>query len=248
MSSKQPRLFNYAFAYGAAVTIGGAVANFFAPYEPGSPTGLEPSVIILWLALYLPALVLPGAFGWQVRDFGWGMGAVGLAVSVLAVGVCGGIIRLKAGWGLPEAAIEAFARTGEEVFSRGFAYFLFERAFRNWRYPWLWATIGSSLVFAGMHTTSFNEVFQAGRAGTPAAYVVAERFVNVFLGAIVLGLLRASTGSIVPGALVHAILGGGVLAVPFVVVFAAGMALWGHRRGESLFDGITKAMQRPKAA
>ena len=248
MISDLPRAFRYAVAYGVIVTIGVAIANFSAPYDPGSPTRLEPTALFLWLALYLPALMLPSIYGWQLRDFGWGLGAVGLAVSVAVVGLCGGLTRLKAGFGIPEAAIEAMARTGEEVFSRGFVYFLVERACRNWRYPWIWAVIGSSLLFTAMHTTSFNAVFMVGREGTPVAYVIAERFASVFIGAMMLGILRASTGSIIPGAFVHAITSGGVLAAPFVLLIVAGMTLWGHRRGEPLFDGITKAMRDPRAA
>ncbi len=247
MKSNQPRVFKLAVAYGVVVTIAGAIANLSAPYDPGSPTGLEPLVLVLWLALYLPAFVLPSIYGWKVRDFGWGLGAVGLAVSVLVVAFCGGVARLKAGFGVSEAAIEAFARTGEEVFCRGFLYFLIERVCWNKHYSWIWAAVGSSLLFAGMHTTAFNEVLLIGRSGTPEAYVIAERFASVFIGALMLGLLRASTGSIIPGALVHAIIGGGVLTIPFVALIVAGMALWGHRRGEPLFEGITKAMQGPKA-
>lgn len=248
MDTNQLRAYRYSFAYAIAVTIGGAIANLMAPYDPGSPTGLDPSVLAMWLALYLPALILPSIYGWQVRDFGWGLGAIGLAVSVLVVGLCGGFIRLKAGFGIPEAAFEAFARTGEEVFSRGFVYLLVERACRNWRYPWIWAVIASSLLFAAMHTTSFNAVFMVGREGTPVAYVIAERFASVFIGGVMFGLLRASTGSIISGAFVHAITSGGVLAAPFVLLIVAGMVLWGCRRGEPLFDEITKAMRGPRAA
>ena len=247
MNTIQRRKFGFAVAYGVLITVAVAVANYWSPYDPGSPTQPEPVFLVVWLALYLPALVLPSVFGWQIRDFGWGLGVVGLVASVLAVGLCGGMARLKVGFGVPEAVIEAFARTGEEVFCRGYLYFLIEHAARSRRYPWMWAVIGSSVLFTGMHTTAFNEVLLAGRDGTPAAYVIAERFASVLLGALVLGLLRASTGSIIPGALVHAMVGGGVLTVPFVALIVTGMAFWGRRRGESLFDGITKAMQGQRA-
>lgn len=241
-------LYTAAVLYAAIVTVVVAIANASGPYDPDTPTKLDPALFLLWTLLYLPTLVLPGVGGWRLRDLGWGLGAIGLVFCVLIVGLCGGVARINATLDWRDAAVEAFARTGEEVFVRGFIFRLIERAFRGRRYGMAWAVVGSALLFTGMHTTAFSAAVQIGRDATPAAYVVIERLGDIFLLALGLGLLRAATGSIIPGAFVHAIANGGAITAPFVGLIAIAIGYWGHRRGEHLFEGIAKAMSRPSSA
>lgn len=244
MVQHQKRVYAIAVLFAVVVTIAGAVANANAPYDPGTATQLRPAVLTLWAMLYVPTLVLPAFGGWRLRDLGWSLGAIGLASCVLIVGLCGAV-RVNAAFNWGDAAVEAVARTGEEVFTRGFIYGLIERAFRRRWCGTACAIVGSALLFTVVHTTAFGDAVWVGPEAPSATYVIIGRLSDIFLASVGLGLLRAATGSIIPGAFVHATANGGALTAPFVCLIVIAIGYWGQRRGEHLFHGITEAMRHP---
>ena len=224
----------------AAVLI--AIAGYFnytEPYSPGPAATLILSHLILWAALYLPLLVLPLAAGWKVTDFGFSLSPTLALVFVIVTMLCAEItFNARVSWG--SAAIEAFARTGEEVFFRGFLFALFARLFNTRRRPWLWAAVASSLLFTLVHTQTFQPSFlsQYGSPLVPVVYTILERLFNVFGLAFVFALLRAWTRSILPAAVAHSLSSGGIQALPFVLVIYFLVILLAYRRREPVAYGL----------
>jgi membrane protease YdiL (CAAX protease family) len=207
--------------------------NYTEPYTPGPVTTPILWQLILWASLYLPVIGLPIAAHWKVTDFGFTLSLnLGLAV-ILVTTLCAGITNTtEITW--RSTILEAFARTGEEVFIRGFLITFFLRLFGKKRRPWLWAAIASSLLFALAHTQTFQQSYpsQYGSPFAPAIYTIVERFLNVFGIGLVLALLRVWTRSILPGAIAHSIINSNILALPFVLVIYGLITFWAYRRGE----------------
>lgn len=210
--------------------------NYSTPYSPGPVTTLIPWLFILWGFLYLPIIVGPIIAGWKVTGFGFSLSPkLGLAC-LLVIGLCGPITGGASRETLGSAAIEAFARTGEEVFFRGFLFFIFTRFCDHQRRPWLWAVIGTSIIFALAHTQTFHQSFlnQDGSSSAASVYAIGERLLNVFGASVILGLLRAWTNSILPGAIIHGLLNSGILTLPFILVIYFVLIYWAYRRGEQI--------------
>jgi uncharacterized protein len=212
--------------------------NYTEPYSSGPVTDFIPWQLVLWGSLYLPIIVLPMAAHWKVTDFGITLSPV-LALAVLITVPCalassGMVITWRS------AFIEAFARTGEEMFFRGFLILLFTRLFENKRRPWLWAAILSSLLFALAHTQTFQPLFlnQYRSPSVPVAYPIIERLINVFGIGLVFALLRIWTRSMLPGAIAHSLLKGGFPASLFVLIIYFLILFFAHRRGERVTFGI----------
>ena len=97
--------------------------------------------------------------------------------------------------------IEAFARTGEELYFRGFTYLLVLRMFKH-KKNWLWAVILSSLAFTLVHSQIFPPEYRTS-------------FFQVFITALFLAYLRHLTDSLLPGVTIHCFLKGGLSTVLF---------------------------------
>jgi membrane protease YdiL (CAAX protease family) len=210
--------------------------NYSTPTSPGPVTELIPWQFILWGFLYLPIIVGPIIAGWKVTGFGFSLSPqLGLAC-LLVIGLCGPLTGGASRDSLGGAAIEAFARTGEEVFFRGFLFFIFIRLFDHQRKAWLWAVFGTSILFALAHTQTFQQSFpnQDGSSSAAGGYAIIERLLNVFGAAVILGLLRAWTKSILPGAMIHGLLNSGILTMPFILVIYFLLIFWAYRRGEQI--------------
>ena len=92
------------------------VLNYIEPYSPEPVTRLNLWQIILWGGLYISVIVVPLFTSWRIVEFGFSLNWYLVIATFLVIALCmpvtGGITRT--GWG--SAMIEAFARTGEEVF------------------------------------------------------------------------------------------------------------------------------------
>jgi len=212
--------------------------NYTLPYSGGPIETPTIGIILFWALLYLPVIALPLIARWEVKDFGFTVSPILAAVSVLAAVLCGALAAsARVAW--DSAALEAYARTGEELFFRGFLFTFFMRLFAGRRRPWLWAVLLTSLFFSLAHTQTFNQSYlsQNGSPAMPAAYIIFERLANVFGIALVLGGLRAWTRSILPGMIAHGLLNGGFLTLPFVLLIYAAFTFWAYRRGETVAFG-----------
>ncbi|UNC93883.1 CPBP family intramembrane glutamic endopeptidase [Candidatus Contubernalis alkalaceticus] len=101
--------------------------------------------------------------------------------------------------------IQVFARTGEELFFRGFLYTLIIKIFKHENKPWLWAIFLSSLLFALVHTQTFLPEY-----GT--------NMTTIFMIGYVLALLRKWTNSILPAIMIHVFVQSNILGVIFSVI------------------------------
>jgi membrane protease YdiL (CAAX protease family) len=211
------------------------VLNYTVPYSSGPVTTLEPWLLLAWGLLYLPIVILPIAARCKVSDFGFTLSPYLALAFILVTMLCTLVsMRTSIPWGT--AAIEAFARTGEEVFFRGFLIVFFMRLFGKQRRPWLWAALACSLLFALAHTQTFQPAFlsQYDAPTTPVLYKIIERLANVFISGLILALLRVWTRSILPGAVAHGILNLGIQTLPFVLVIYFLGILWAYKRGEQV--------------
>lgn len=232
-----------ALLYGSGVLLLGGYFNFIHYYsgEPVTAPGFWP--IFLWITLYVPVLVLPlvaardTARPWQVTEFGFTLNArMALAAAV------GALLMGLMTWGraLPwtSAWWEAFARTGEEVFFRGFLLALFTRLFAQRRKPVRDALLLSAFLFALVHTQTFRPEFREWYSSPemPLAYRIIERMLNLFLTGLVWGGLCLWTRSILPSAIIHSALNARSLpSLPFVLLLYGGLTFWAYRRGEPIY-------------
>jgi membrane protease YdiL (CAAX protease family) len=239
-STKSDKVWLWAASlYAVVVMLLFAYANYSHPYSPDPVTTLDIRQLLLWGLTYVPILVLPlsttanTAKPWRVTDFGFTLNVFMALVSV----VCILLVALKTPpitW--TSAILEAFARTGEEVFFRGFLLALFTRLFSQRRHPRRWAILLSALVFTLMHTQTFRPEFRDwyGSPLTPVTNRIIERLFNLFLPSLVLALLCAWTRSVLPTAILHSALNSSILTLPFVLLIYGLITFWAHKRGEQV--------------
>jgi uncharacterized protein len=225
----------WASLYAVIVLALGSYLNYTEPDSPGPVTTPNLQLLILWASSYLPVIVLPLAARWKVTDFGFSLNPNLAMAALLITLLCAFMTNaIAATWG--SGILEAFARTGEEVFFRGFLISFFIRLFDNKRRSWLWAAIVSSILFALVHTQTFQQSYLAtlGSPYTSVIFTLIQRFLNLFLIGLVLALLRVWTRSILPGAIAHGIINSNILALPFVLVIYGLITFWAYRRGEQV--------------
>jgi membrane protease YdiL (CAAX protease family) len=207
----------YASAYIIAILLVGALGNYYGFKN----LGLD---LLFWSALYLPALIFPRYANWKVTQLGFAVNLRLLLVSAIMLMVIWSPIRdsllnfrLEQ---LPAILVQTYARTGEELFFRGFIFLFALQIFRSQKWPSLWAVALSTLCFTWVHTQTL----------LPGA----QTDINaVILFALVLGLLRAWTASILPGMIAHLALNGAPLGILIGSVLYAAFAFWALRRGET---------------
>lgn len=177
--------------------------------------------LALWLSTFVPGVVLPWKAGWDAKDVGFGLGWKTIVVSA---GFLAALLLFAKSRHLSwlMAASEAFARTGEECFFRGFLFTIIRQLAQQKARPSTWAVIGTSLAFALVHT----QTFQPGGVIDQGAILVVERLLNLFLFGAIISYIRLRTGSILPGALAHATFNGGPQTIPFVLIFYASGWIW----------------------
>jgi membrane protease YdiL (CAAX protease family) len=223
--------------YAVLICALGAYLNYTRPYDANPVTLPSATSLLLWVLLYVPLGLFTAIADWKIKDFGFSinrrLGLALLPVLFLCVPIAW---TSQVPW--PSALIEAFARTGEEVFFRGFLFLLLLKIFSEKARPGMWAILVSALVFALIHTQTFQASFISGYGAGPIGYRILERMFNLFLIGALFALLRHWTQSILPGVIAHSLLNGGVFTLPFCLAIFAGVVFWAHKRGESVLSGI----------
>lgn len=195
-----------------------SVTNYIIPYAPGPFSRLPPiHSVIAWALLYVPLLAAFHTPGWKTEKFGFVLNPrLGITMLLLfPVSIMMGGISQTHWWG---ALIEAIARSGEEIFFRGFLYLLVLKIFAGRSKDWLWAVFLTSLVFALIHTQTFQSTYFSAQVSLSTGYLIVQRLLNVFLLGLFFSLLRHWTQSILPGVMVHTALKGGPLALIFGIL------------------------------
>jgi uncharacterized protein len=217
-----------AIFYTLAVLIAGAIANYF--YALNSETFTVQSYLLMnalvVVVLYLPFFHLTSRADWEFREFGFLINGATFLVALLLVILSLFIALFVSGEGFLVSFVEAIARTGEELFFRGFVYALVIRVFIHQRriHAQLWAILFSSLAFAVVHT----QTLLAGNNDT---------MVSIFLFALFLGAVRAVTGSILPGIILHLLFNTEtIIAVVLGCAIYGLFIFWAHQKGEDVFD------------
>ncbi len=229
-----------ALFYAIGVMALGGYLTFTHVYSSEPVVAPPVGAILLWLSLYIPVIVLPlvtraaGDAAWSVTEFGFTLSqrmalVSGGCVLLLILILRGRVIAWEgAGW-------EAFARTGEEVFFRGFLLALFTRLFARRQRALMWAVGVSALLFALVHTQTFRPEFQEwyGSAYMPLLYRIVERMLNLFVLGVGFALLFTWTRSVLPIAIIHSVLNArSIQILPFVLLIYGGITFWAHYRGE----------------
>lgn len=224
------------FALAFLVLIG--YLNYVSPYSAEATTSPPFWTVVTWGVLYFPVVILPLAAKRNISDFGFTLSPQLAFGVVIVFMLCSMFNSVQTSW--VGASVEAFARTGEEIFFRGFLFDIFIQLFTSKRRPWLWAAILSSILFALIHTQTFQQSFlsQRGYPAMPAISIILQRLVNVFGLGLIFALTRVITRSILPGAIFHSMVYGGILAVPFVLGIYFAELLWAYKRGERISFGI----------
>lgn len=205
-----------------------ATINYTRPYDSTSVDRLVPWQFGMWITLYVPLLVFPFIPSWQVREFGFAVNKRAVWLAIICAILCYPAAR-SAQISIQSAAIEAFARTGEEIFFRGFLYLLVYRLAKTKTRPWLWSVIISALLFALIHTQNFQDDFN---------FQAINAVFQVFLVSIAFAATRAWSGSILPGIVMHtAINQDGLVSVLFGFVIYIVITVWAYYRGENIIPG-----------
>lgn len=191
--------------YIAVITIIAAVSNYFTWHAKFTSDILGIGVfflgIMLWISFYVPMYIFIKRASWRVEDFGFVINKRLTIISAILII----FISFKINSSFSFAFIgffllEAFARVGEELFYRGFIYNLVLKLSKAKQNSWLFAVFISSFLFTIMHTQTF---LPDNPLNMP----------SIFISALLLGLLRHWTGSILPGIIIHCAANGGILSM-----------------------------------
>lgn len=212
--------------------------NFTQPYDAKPANEVPLYIYMVWGLLYLPALVLPLAAHWKVVDFGFAFSPFALLAVVLAAIICNPISQ-SLQITLHSAMTEAFARTGEELFYRGFIYLLVLKILQDRPRNWLYAMLISSLAFSVIHLQILQLALARNLSMAQVVLATFEGMLNVFELALLFGFFRHWTKSILPSAAMHCLLKGGILTLPFCLLIFSGFTLWAKLRGEQVVSGFS---------
>jgi len=210
-----------------ALLFAGAILNYLTWSDDEESTSsflllLSQTVILL----YLPFFVLTHRAGWGFREFGFIINAGTILISLLFIAFSLFTAKASTKTDFLTSLLEVVARTGEELFFRGFVFALVIRIFTHQKklYAQILAIIFSSLAFVGVHT----QIFLSANNDT---------MLLIFLLALFLGSIRSLTGSILPGITLHLLLN--TQTIIFVLLGCAiygAFIFWAYRKGEDVFD------------
>lgn len=195
-----------------------AVINYYTWRK--DPADYTVFTYLFWGSLYVPLFIFYKAADWKISEFGFVVNKkVGLIVLLSAVLLGYSFIKGSMTGGWHSSLTEAFARTGEEVYFRGFVYVLVLKVFQHKKNPWRWAVLLSSIIFTLPHTQTLLTGY-----GTS--------IFQIFLFALFLAYLRHLTDSILPAVTFHTFLKGGVYSVLFGWAIYGLFVFWSHYKGE----------------
>jgi membrane protease YdiL (CAAX protease family) len=226
-------------SYTFLVVIIGGYVNYTFQYSSDpvdSPTFFQ---LWIWSLLYIPFLVFPFMAKWEVKNFGFSINPVLLFISIFIILLCGLTTLSSGNTAWLGGLVEAYARTGEEAFFRGFVFLLLLKICKNKRRPWIWAAVFSSLIFTLVHTQTFQPGYFPESMIGYRPYLILERMVNVFIAGFVLALLRHWTNSVLPGSIIHSLTQGGLISLPFVLLIYTFVVFWGITRKEKVIFGFS---------
>ena len=223
--------------YAVFVVVLGAYLNYVMPYDTNPVISPSMTMLFVWLLLYIPLGLFTIIADWKIEDFGFSINyKVGFA-SILVCVLCAPMtFTTMVPW--RGAVIEAFARTGEEVFFRGFLYLLVLKVFSEKAKPGMWAVLISASVFALVHTQAFQSSYFEN-VSMNRSFLIMQRLFNVFFLGAIFALIRYWTKSILPGVIAHSLIKGGVFVLPVCIAIYASLVFWAHKRGESVLSEIT---------
>ena len=204
--------------------IAAAVINYFTYSPEGEFAGWESILaLVFWSVQYLPIFVFHKFAKWEIKDFGFVTNYKVFLILVLAA-----IIVLPHISNLPKstfknALIEAYARTGEEVLSRGFVYELAIKLFKNKKRPWIWAVVISSVMFTACHSQILLPTYHTS-------------LTSVFELSLILALFRYWTGSTLFGIIFHIFVNEvGIYGILFGILIYYVVVLLAYKKGENVF-------------
>ena len=223
--------------YAITMILAGAYFNYKKPYSPDPVTTPSPIQIILWSLFYLPLFFIPLFSNWKISDMGFSVNFRILIALIPVVLLCGPIaINFNQVYEttLLSSISEALARTGEEIFFRGFLIFLITNILKKHDKSIFWAGLLSSIIFASIHT----QVFQANYFHDSSAskvYLILEKLLNFTVAGGLFAILRIWSHSIIPGVVAHSILRGGLFSLPFSLMIYIIIVLVAFILGEDVF-------------
>lgn len=177
----------------------------YLTWTPEKVDKIYPLQFFCWILLYLPMIVFTKKYGWQLNEFGFSFNykVIILIISVLVLIFINRHSFTFNGWNY--AAIQMFARTGEEVFFRGFLFTFFLKIFKDKNKPWIYAVLLTSICFTVVHTQTFLPDYKTS-------------MIDVFLTSVILALFRLWTNSILPAILMHVFFQSNALGVLFGLI------------------------------
>jgi len=219
--SAKKNLHSFGIIYVLAIVIFGAITNYLTWTEDKEITLLF-LLLLAIVILYLPLIVFTQYADWKINEFGFVLNGFTTLLFAILLLLC---VFSSSVWPVTDlqfSLIEAVARTGEELFFRGFLYTLVLRLLtnNNGLRSHIWAILLSSLAFALVHTQTFlpennTTMFQ------------------IFLFACFLASVRLWSGSILPGIILHILINTGeLISVMFGCAIYGLFVFWSYRRGE----------------
>lgn len=180
----------------------------------------------VWTLLYLPLVYFTIKRKWRIKDFGFKLNVESIILSIIIIVffVFFKTETIKNNLSFTKIISEAFARTGEEVFFRGFVYLLIIKLFSDKKHISVWAIILSSIIFTVVHT-------QPGR-----------EFVGLSLFISVVGLLaipRWLTNSILPCVVIHLLMNSSLITALIGIMIFLIIIFIGLIRGENVIESTS---------
>jgi membrane protease YdiL (CAAX protease family) len=222
-----------------------AVLNYLSPYSSAPYERPSWGAFLLWIAAYLPLVALPAVARWTVTGFGFVLSPRMLIGAAVVLTICGLATHSKQP-SIQSSLIEAFARSGEEVFFRGFLFLLALKLLERRRRPWLGAILITSMCFVAVHA----QTLQAGYfppdelSHTSHFLAIVQRLLNVFLGGLCFAILRFLTGSVLPGMIAHAAIIAGPLSSLATLLIYGVIIVFAMGKGERVASGFESFSSR----
>ena len=221
---KNPKLYTFGIVFILCFLIFAAIINYFT-WSKG--VNLNIIYFVIWTLLYLPIFIFHKYSNWSIKDFGFDLNYKIITLTLLAFLLVIFNVSNLSIYNWKDSLIEMYARTGEELFFRGFIFMFVLKLFKNKKFPWIWAILISSICFTVVHT----QTFLPNNNST---------MIDIFLIAIGLSILRHWTKSILPGIIIHissnsSSMFGIIIGIIFYYIFI----LVAYFKGEKYFERKT---------